>query len=63
MTREEGNVIHVTFPGPITPTVELEGATEIVYEDELAVLFRFTVAVNGELLVVRHVLIESDGSV
>lgn len=62
MTREDGNVIHVTFPGRLTPAVELEGETEIVHEDELVVLFRFTVAVNGEILVVRHVLIESDGS-
>ena len=54
------NVIHVAFPGRLTPQVSLEGSTELVFEDELAALFRFTVSVNGELLVVRHVLVESD---
>ena len=56
------NVIHVAFPGKLTPRVSLEGSTELVFEDELAALFRFTVAIDGEPVVVRHVLIESDGA-
>ena len=61
MIREDGNVIHVTFPGRLDPAVAITGGTEIVYQDELAVVFRFVVTAGDDLLVCRHVLIEGDG--
>lgn len=59
--RQEGNVLHVAFPGRLDHSVTLTGSTELVHHDDFAALFRFTVSCGDEVLVCRHVLIEADG--